>query len=286
MLRPKQWLKNFFVFLPIFFSGELLTLPLLRETFYSFFAFCLMASAVYCINDIVDVEEDRRHIRKRNRPVASGKISARFAFFISFVLVIASFLVISIFSSVNVLVQMAVLLTYLILNVLYCFWLKKISVLDVMIIAVGFVLRLFMGGGAGDVELTSWIVIMTYLLTLFMAIAKRRDDLIIFKRSGINVRKNTTHYNLEFVNQMLCLLAAVTIVCYIMYTVSDEVIVRFNSKHLYLTTFFVLGGISRYLQLSIVEQKTGSPTEVLIRDRFVQFCIGFWIISFYVIIYL
>lgn len=286
LLRPQQWLKNLFVFLPIFFAGQLSNTNSLLDASFAFIAFSLTASAVYCINDIVDIEDDKKHQTKRNRPIASGKVSVGIAIIISIILVCTAIGIIIFFAPHNKDKQAITLLCYLIMNMLYCFWLKKIAILDVMIIATGFVLRLYIGGEAVNIELTNWIVLMTYLLTLFMGLAKRRDDIIIFNKNGIEVRENVKKYNIEFINQMLSLLATITIVCYIMYTMSNDVINRFNSNYLYLTTIFVLAGISRYLQLSLVDQKTGSPTKILIKDRFIQICIVLWIISFYTIIYL
>jgi len=286
LLRPQQWLKNLFVFLPLFFSGKLYRTDLLLDATYSFIAFSFMASAIYCINDIIDIEDDKKHKTKKYRPIASGKISITKAYIIAIILIVIAFATIVFLATHNLKEQIFVLICYLVINIFYCFWLKKIAILDVMIIATGFVLRLFIGGFAVNIELTNWIVIMTYLLALFMAFAKRRDDLIIYNDSGIVVRDNIKKYNLQFINQILCLLASITIVCYIMYTMSPEVINRFKSKHLYLSTIFVLAGIIRYLQLSLVDQKSGSPTKILIKDRFIQGCILFWIIAFYMIIYI
>ncbi len=286
LIRPKQWTKNLFVFLPIFFAGQLGNQASLINCLLAFVAFSFAASAIYCINDVLDVEEDRLHPKKSKRPIASGAISIPTAIVICVVLVSLSFLIVYLFSTTNKMQQMFILACYVVLNLFYCFYLKKIAIIDVMTIATGFVLRLIIGGFAADVELTHWIIIMTYLLTLFIGFAKRRDDLVLQKNNGTILRKNTNRYNLEFINQVLCLLGGITIVCYIMYTVSPEVIARFNSPHIYLTTIFVLGGIVRYLQLALVDEKTGSPTEILIKDRFIQASLVLWILSFYLIIYL
>jgi len=275
LIRPKQWTKNLFVFLPIFFAGQLGNQASLINCLLAFVAFSFAASAIYCINDVLDVEEDRLHPKKSKRPIASGAISIPTAIVICVVLVSLSFLIVYLFSTTNKMQQMFILACYVVLNLFYCFYLKKIAIIDVMTIATGFVLRL-----------THWIIIMTYLLTLFIGFAKRRDDLVLQKNNGTILRKNTNRYNLEFINQVLCLLGGITIVCYIMYTVSPEVIARFNSPHIYLTTIFVLGGIVRYLQLALVDEKTGSPTEILIKDRFIQASLVLWILSFYLIIYL
>ena len=127
---------------------------------------------------------------------------------------------------------------------------------------------------------------MTFLLALFMAFAKRRDDVVIYKKTGVKSRKKIDRYNLDFMNQILTVIATVTIVCYIMYSVSEEVIKRLGSTYIYVTAIFVLGGILRYLQLTMVDAKSGSPTKILMKDLFIQLCIACWIITFIIIIYL
>jgi 4-hydroxybenzoate polyprenyltransferase len=171
------------------------------------------------------------------------------------------------------------------MNIAYTMILKSIPIIDVMIIAIGFVIRVIVGGVSTNIYLSEWIIIMTFLLALFLAIAKRRDDVIIYQNTGVIPRKNTNRYNLDFMNQVMSVISAVTIIAYIMYTLSPDVIERFGSRYIYLTSFFVLAGIIRYLQITIVDLKSGSPTKVLFRDRFIQFCILGWIIAFFVIIY-
>ncbi|MGN0020427.1 MAG: decaprenyl-phosphate phosphoribosyltransferase [Sphingobacterium hotanense] len=286
LIRTKHWTKNLFVFLPLFFAGELGNKDLIANCLLAFVAFSFVASAIYCINDILDIEEDRKHPKKRYRPIASGAVSIPTAIIICVVLVSLAFSMVYMLSQTNMWQQIFILACYFVLNILYCFLLKMIAIIDVMIIAKGFVLRILIGGSATNIELTHWIIIMTFLLTLFIGFAKRRDDLVLQKNNGTVLRKNTNRYNLEFINQVLCLLGGITIVCYIMYTVSPEVIERFNSPHIYLTTIFVLGGIVRYLQLALVYERTGSPTEILLKDRFIQSGLLLWILSFYLIIYL
>lgn len=174
---------------------------------------------------------------------------------------------------------------YLITNISYSIYLKKIIILDVFIIAFGFVIRLFLGAIAGDVLLSHWIVLMTFLLALFLAFAKRRDDVVQYECYGEKLRKNIDRYNLPFMNQVITIIGTITIVCYILYTVSPEALGRFQSRHLYLTSIFVLLGIIRYLQLTIVDVKSGSPTKVLLTDRFLQTTIILWLASFFFIIY-
>ncbi len=172
------------------------------------------------------------------------------------------------------------------LNLLYSIKLKQYAIIDVCIVAMGFVLRILAGGMASGIVLSHWIVLMTFLLTLFLSFAKRRDDVVRMQKTGVAPRKNTHRYNLTFINEAINLTGAITIVCYIMYTVSPEVVNRFDTQYLYLTSFFVILGVLRYIQLSVVDNKSGDPTEVALNDRFTQLTILAWTISFFLIIYL
>lgn len=163
--------------------------------------------------------------------------------------------------------------------------LKHVALLDVFVIALGFVLRILAGGLATGISLSHWIVLMTFLLSLFLAFGKRRDDVLIYESGGAAVRDTLHRYSLAFINQAISIVASVTIVCYIMYTVSPDVTERLHSIHVYATSLFVLAGIIRYLQLTIVDLRSGSPTEVLLKDRFIHACIAGWVASFAVILY-
>lgn len=157
--------------------------------------------------------------------------------------------------------------------------------MDIFVIAIGFVLRIMAGSIATGIALSHWIVLMTFLLALFLAFAKRRDDVVMYQENGVLVRKNVNRYNLAFMNQAITLTSGITMVCYIMYTVSPDVIDRFGSHYVYLTSIFVLAGLIRYLQITIVDVKSGSPTKVLMKDHFIQACIVCWILFFFAIIY-
>lgn len=180
---------------------------------------------------------------------------------------------------------MAVLLFYYAMNIAYCTKLKNFAIIDVCVVAFGFVLRILAGGVSTSITLSKWIVLMTFLLTLFLSFAKRRDDVIRMNETGKAPRKNTNRYNITFINQAITITAAITLVCYIMYTVSPEVVNRFHSDYLYLTSIFVLVGLLRYIQLAIVDEKTGDPTKILLKDRFTQAVVVGWIIVFGIIIY-
>lgn len=288
LLRPEQWLKNLFIFVPLFFGRHLLEIEFLLPCILIFVSFCFTASGIYCFNDIYDVEADRLHPQKCMRPIASGSIKKWEAYSIMVFCFVVSFLIIvlgnfEVGGGKNKL--FGVILFYILMNIAYCIRLKQFVIIDVFIIAVGFVLRIFAGGFASGINLTHWIILMTFLLALFLAFAKRRDDVVMYEESGVKIRRNIGRYNLTFMNQVISIIACLTMMCYIMYTVSPDVIARFDSQYIYATSIFVLAGIIRYLQLTIVDVKSGSPTKVLMKERFIQACIAGWILSFVLIIY-
>lgn len=288
LARPQQWIKNTFVFLPIFFDGKLLYLDLLSAVSMIFVAYCLAASGVYCFNDIYDAEADRNHPQKKNRPIASGAITKTAAYMMMGACFLASALLIIVFfrnESPKMFRLIGVIAFYIIMNIAYCIKLKQKAIVDVFIIATGFVLRIIAGGFATGIHLSQWIVLMTFLLALFLAFAKRRDDVVIYEDTGVLTRKNVSRYNLAFMNQAIGIVASITMVCYIMYTVSPEVTERFQSQYVYITSIFVLAGIIRYLQVTLVDVRSGSPTKILLKDRFIQACIIGWIMTFFFVLY-
>jgi decaprenyl-phosphate phosphoribosyltransferase len=286
LLRPQQWIKNLFIFLPLFFSTSFGNVTLLRYTIITFFAFSFVASSVYCFNDIVDIDYDRLHPLKRLRPIASGAISISKGYLMMILCVITGLAITCLLPKEKIIKIIVILLIYLVLNIAYCLYLKKKSIVDVFTISLGFVLRLLSGSAATGIEASNWIVLMTFLICLFIAFAKRRDDVIIFENTGVKSRKNAGTYNITFINTAMTITAAITIVCYIMYTVSPEVISRLGTEYVYATSFFVIAGIIRYLQITFVDGRSGSPTKILLKDRFLQGCIILWLISFTIIIYL
>lgn len=282
LLRPHQWIKNIFIFLPFFFGGHITNLSYWTPCIISFFAYSFAASAIYCLNDIWDIEADKLHPIKCKRPIASGKVSKSAGYIISLICIAISFGLIFLIGKKYLLY---IITLYIVINIAYCIKLKQIALIDVFIIATGFVLRILMGGIATGVQLSQWIILMTFLLALFLAFSKRRDDVIIYENTGIKSRKNVNRYNLQFINQAISIVSSITMVCYIMYTVSDEVTMRMQTSYLYITSIFVLAGIMRYLQLTIVDIKSGSPTKVLMHDLFIQCCIIGWAITFFIILY-
>ena len=282
ILRPHQWVKNTFIFIPLFFGGSLFDMADWTSSLVAFVAFSFAASAIYSINDIVDVEADKKHPKKCKRPIAAGLVSKRQASLLAIILAIAA---LALPFLLNNWMQSVVIALYLAMNLCYCIRLKHYAIIDVCLVALGFVMRIVAGGVATDIVLSRWIVMMTFLLTLFLSFAKRRDDVLIMNETGMAPRKNTSRYNLTFINQAITITGGVMLVCYIMYTVSPEVIERFNSPNLYMTSFFVILGLLRYIQLTVVDERSGEPTRLVLSDRLIQLIIAGWIISFSIIIY-
>ncbi len=278
LARPEQWVKNLFLFAPLFFSFQF-SFEYFENVIFGFILFSIVASAIYTFNDYHDINEDREHPTKQFRPLASGEISKSAGIKFIFGLLIFA-LPLAFMLSKNFLI---ILLIYIFINILYTIWLKHISIVDIIVIAIGFVIRIFAGAVLINHESSMWIVLVTFLLALFLSLAKRRDD-ILLSIDGKKTRKNISGYNLEMINSAMTIMAGVTIVSYIMYSISPEVTARFGTNYLYLTSIFVIIGILRYMQIAFVEQNSGNPTTIFIRDRFTKIVIILWLISFILII--
>lgn len=281
LARPHQYLKNAFVFLPLFFGYKFSGSSALVNTIWAFVGFSLAASCVYVINDLKDIKEDLAHPKKKSRPLPKGEVTKSEAIFFSLGLGAGAVLV---GTALLPRTFLAVLLAYLAINLGYSFGLKHKAIVDVVAVATGFVLRVFAGGVAAAIWPSHWLVLMTFLLALFLALAKRRDDLLLAAYSN-NLRRSLDGYSLEFVSNSMMVMAAVTIVSYILYTLSPEVAAKHGTKNLYLTTFWVIIGLMRYLQITFVFEKSGSPTEVLLKDLFLQAVIVLWLFTFFMIIH-
>ena len=282
LLRPQHWIKNGFVFAPVCFSGQLNQWYPLKGAFIAFIAFSLAASSVYILNDWYDREADSMHPEKKTRPFAKGVISH----FEGVILGLSCF-IISI-SICGLLINSAAILiicSYILLNISYSIILKKFAIIDVCCIATGFVLRLFVGSAATRIELSSWIITMTFLLALFLALAKRRDDVIREELGEVRTRKAIYGYNIDFLNHTISIMGSVIIVAYIMYCHSDDRGLVLQNEYLYLTTAFVIVGLMRYFQLAIVDCCTGNPTKVLLNDKFTQINLIAWYGAFTWMIY-
>ena len=284
LIRPHQWVKNLVVLLPVFFGGALLHIESVYAGLVTALCFSFAASSIYCLNDIVDVDDDRQHPVKCHRPLASGAISITQGYTLMFLMFILSMLSTFLLCH-NQLETASVILFYWILNIAYCLKLKQYAIIDVCVVSFGFVLRILAGGYATSIHLSKWIVLMTFLLMLFLSFAKRRDDVVRMNETGHAPRQNTIRYNLTFINQAITITASVTLVCYIMYTVSPETIQNFHTDYLYLTSVFVLVGLLRYIQIAVVDKRSGDPTKVMLHDRFMQFVVLAFGLAFLFIIY-
>lgn len=284
LIRPKQWIKNLIVLLPVFFGGALLHPSAIYAGLITALSFSFAASSIYCLNDIIDIEDDKHHPIKCNRPLASGAISIPQGYTLMVLMLILSMA--STFLLYDHQLETAgVIAFYWLLNIGYCLKLKQYAIIGVCIVAFGFVLRVLAGGVSTSIHLSKWIVLMTFLLMLFLSFAKRRDDVVRMNETGHAPRQNTIRYNLTFINQAITITSSVTLVCYIMYTVSPETIQNFHTDYLYLTSVFVLVGLLRYIQIAVVDKKSGDPTKVILRDRFTQLIVLAFGLAFLFIIY-
>ncbi|MGB3850149.1 MAG: decaprenyl-phosphate phosphoribosyltransferase [Tunicatimonas sp.] len=281
LLRPGQWAKNTFLFIPAFFAGAFLEPYVFVRLVVSFVCFSGVASSIYILNDYRDVESDRQHPTKCKRPLAAGEVSPTVAL-LAMAIIATGALGVAWWLDIYFFIA---LIGYAALNVAYSFGLKHVSILDILIVAFGFLLRTVAGGIVADVPVSQWLVIMIFLLALFLALAKRRDDLLLGQTSGQLMRRSVKSYTLEYVNACLTMLAGIIIVSYLMYTISDEVVGRLGD-HLYFTSIFVIAGMMRYMQISLVENNSGSPTKLLYTDRFIQLTLLAWLASFFALIYL
>lgn len=281
-MRPHQYVKNVVIFTPAFFALRITEPETVLRLCLGFIGFSIVASAVYILNDYLDQEEDRQHPTKRERPIASGRVPGHQALILMAVLLLVGIPAFYWLDNVSFYLVSG----YVFMNVLYTFRLKHVPIIDIFIIALGFLIRISVGANLVQphVPLSMWIVLIVFLGALFLALAKRRDD-VLLAADGKKVRKSIDGYNLEFINGGMMMMASVLIVSYISYTISPEVQNKFGNQQLYLTVFFVLLGVLRYMQITFVEKRSGSPTKLFIRDLFLQLTILGWVLAFVVLIY-
>ncbi|WP_236687145.1 decaprenyl-phosphate phosphoribosyltransferase [Ornithinibacillus californiensis] len=271
-LRPKQWTKNLLVFAALLFSFQFLHIESIMLALFGFFAFSFVASSIYIMNDYMDIEADRNHPTKKNRPMASGNLNLRVALvtggMLLIVAMVASLLINSLF--------FLILLVYFVENILYTFKLKHVVIIDMMLIAFGFVLRAIGGAVIIDVPFTPWFLLCAMLLSLFLAIGKRRHELTI---ESNNHRKVLDDYSLPFLDQLMSIVTAATIVSYAVFTFTAG-----ETVHLMWTIPFVIYGIFRYLYLVHIKKQGGAPEKVLLEDKHILVTVLLYVISVVIIL--
>ena len=263
-MRPKQWTKNAIIFAPLIFAQKFLEAPPVFVACLAFLIFCALSGAVYIINDLLDIEQDRKHPLKRGRPLASGQLNPRTALIFLLGLTVAA-------GSCTFLLlnwQFALIAAiYMLLQICYSLWLKHVVIIDVFCIAAGFLLRVAAGAEAIDVTFSTWLFFCTILLSLFLALSKRRHELVLLEDGAVNHRRILFEYSTDLLDQMISIVTTATLIAYILYTVSAETVAKFGSDKLKYTIPFVLYGIFRYLYLIHQRNEGGSPEKVLLNDR-------------------
>ena len=280
LIRPQQWVKNLFILAPLLFSGRALDPSAQRAAGLAFVAFCLLASAVYVLNDVVDREADRAHPRKGRRPVASGAITVPAALIGAAALLVPG-LAIAYATGPR---PLTVALAYLALNLVYSSWLKHVVILDVFAISAFFVLRLLAGAAAVEVHPSVWLVLCGGLLALYLGFAKRRHELLLLGDGSTEHRAVLGQYTTSFLDQLSVVLLAVTIVSYIMYTLESETARQVGGEILSYSTVFVLYGVLRYLYL-VHRRLDGNPTDTLLTDKALLLDVTLWVLYCGVVIY-
>lgn len=280
-MRPQQWIKNFFVFAALVFAGHLRIAHDVLTTCLGFVCFSLVASSVYLFNDIIDLEKDKLHPAKSHRPLPSGALAVPTAFAAAGVLAAVGLL-----GGVILKTEFgAILLLYVVINVLYSLKLKETVILDVMTISAGFVLRVVGGAFLISVPTSEWLIICTVLLSLFLGFSKRRHELTILEAHANTHRAVLQHYSPYFLDQMIGIVTASTVMSYTLYTISEDTILKFGTNHLIYTVPFVLYGIFRYLYLVHKKEEGGNPTKIVLTDRPLLIDLVLWILTATLIIY-
>ncbi|PIZ04158.1 MAG: prenyltransferase [Gammaproteobacteria bacterium CG_4_10_14_0_8_um_filter_38_16] len=272
LLRPADWIKNIFLFAPLFFTPSLFHFPEVSIVFLGAVIFSVNASAIYVFNDIRDRVTDCSHPQKKWRPIACGKISLLTAYIV-FVILSAGSLIAAVYLSHLFFV---ILLGYYLLNILYSYFFKKIAIIDIYCIAAGFILRLLAGAALINVQPSVWILMCTGLLALFLAFAKRRDDVV--HHFGVSHRESIKKYNLIFIDTSISIILGALLIAYTIYTTQAATASHLDTRHYAWTVPLVLLGILRYLQITLVEEKSGSPTRLLCTDRFLLGTTIAWVI--------
>jgi len=281
-LRIRQWIKNLFIFAPILFSLNFTNISYLRNSVIAFFLFSFVAGNIYVLNDIIDRKSDANHPKKKLRPIASGALKLFPAYILSISIIIITMAAGFFFNRE----YFVIALFYIGLNILYSLYLKKIAVFDVIIIAIGFVLRVMIGGRINDIYLSPWLFIITFLLALFLGLVKRRQEVVLQENNGLeSTRISLKNYSIPFLDQLISITTSATLISYIIYVLNPDIQNYFHTKELYLTVPFVIFGIFRYLFLTYIKQKGENPEEVIFSDLPFLINIILWLGVFVILIY-
>jgi 4-hydroxybenzoate polyprenyltransferase len=280
-MRLRQWTKNLFVVGALVFSENLFNPPLVLKTLLAFLMFCLLSGSVYMLNDLADLKDDKKHPLKSKRPLASGKLRPSEAI-VALVLILPVCLWVSYYTGRAFFLAA---LGYFLLQLAYSFSLKKIVILDVFVIACGFVLRVVAGAVVITVEISPWFLACTFLLALFLGLSKRRHELVLLGEEAQYHREILGKYSPYLLDQMISVVTASTVVTYGLYTMSDETIRKFDTENLIFTVPFVLYGILRYLYLVHQKEAGGNPEATLLTDRPLMLAIILWAITAALIVY-
>jgi len=278
LFRIKHWIKNLIVFFPAFFGGVLFNQSNLFQLSISFFYFSLAASTVYLFNDLIDYNQDKLHPKKKERPISSGKISVRNSIIILIVmyitLILGSFII-----DESVIV---ITIIYVFMNILYTLFIKEIPIIELFIVAIGFVLRILLGAFTVEVVPSKWIIIVAFFIALYLIVTKRRGE---FLNTNFSARKVLKQYNIEFLNSLMYITLTLSLISYLMYTLEVNVSERYHSDYIYITTIFVVLILLRHLQQTIVYNKTESPIQYFYTDKINFIAIIGFLITFYFLIY-
>jgi 4-hydroxybenzoate polyprenyltransferase len=275
LLRPRQWLKNVFIFAGLIFSRQFVNLDSVQSSVFAFVVFSILSSSGYIINDILDFQEDKAHPVKSKRPIAAGKVQRGSAALLAAILLILSLIGAYLLGN-NFLY---ICLVYALLMVSYSLGIKNIVILDVLCVAMGYVLRAIAGAVVISVEISSWLLLCTLLIALFLAISKRRTEIVLLGEIATKHRKILSQYSLGLLNQMIAIVTATCIVAYCLYTLAPETVGKFGTRNLIFTIPFVIYGIFRYLYITFQRVETDIPERVLLRDLPLQLCLFGWIVS-------
>jgi len=272
LIRAKDWLKNTFIFVPLVFSGNMLDIQKGLLAFQAFWIFCFLSSAIYVFNDLADIEEDKNHPEKRNRPIPSGMVGTQYAWSV-FLL----FLALSLLSSLTIgLGFFLFAVFYALLNIAYSYRLKRVVILDVFIVASGFVIRLLAGASAVNVPASQWLLICSFLLALFLAFCKRRHELVILDEKAESHRDVLKSYSLKFLDQMISVVTTGALLSYMLYTIDPHTVSQFGTGNVIYTSLFVGYGVFRYLYLVYERDGGGSPANTLLSDPPILVNIFLW----------